>query len=513
MAIDDGSDIESIDDLFGDDDLIASKPPRPSGSTGAADAKTSTAFDDMFADAPSASLTGSSDYGMDDSQRDDYIDSLFGDGGGELSSLVSDFSKTDTPPMDDIDLDSLFESDDKPEPHKRTRRRAKSHEPGQLRKPIREPEPRDDGDGIDGMGQDGLRDDSGDIVGEIGKGEKPYRTDGDGMDVDSIDEDGGIDGYGDYAETDSDGNGANDAESDDGFDDIMAKAYDDSDDDIDSDGGNRDDGADGDGELGLGDLDDLDLDGMIDGFMTPGSHDGRKSNGKRGVAQTDTDSDDDIDDDIDGDDDYEGLEGIAGIGDGSGKADMKRKLAKALDPLGDADGGETGEKHRTADNRYNGGIGITLESDIDMPTGIADIAGSAAAGTESSAGGNGRGMSYGGAMAAGNARPTRNEMDERHRMEREERRSRKGVASGETEDVDVPQWVVSMRAKIRSNVSHAFLLSGNIRDYMVRNISIEDGIVLTLDPQLNDFDIVCTYDQAHGLGFYESDLVIGDSEP
>ena len=513
MAIDDGSDIESIDDLFGDDDLIASKPPRPSGSTGAADAKTSTAFDDIFADAPSASLTGSSDYGMDDSQRDDYIDSLFGDGGGELSSLVSDFSKTDTPPMDDIDLDSLFESDDKPEPHKRTRRRGKSHEPGQLRKPIREPEPRDDGDGIDGMEQDGLRGDSDDIAGGIGKDEKPYRIDGDGIDGDSIDGDSGIDGYGDYTETDSDGNGAEDAESDDGFDDIMAKAYDDSDDDIDSDEGNLDDGSDEDGELGLGNLDDLDLDGMIDGFMTPGSHDGRKSNGKRGVAQTDTDSDDDIDDDIDGDDDYEGLEGIAGIGDGSGKADIKRKPAKALDPLGGADGGETGEKHRTADNRYNGGIGITSESDIDMPTGIADIAGSAAAGTESSAGGNGRGMSYGGAMAAGNARPTRNEMDERHRMEREERRSRKGIASGETEDVDVPQWVVSMRAKIRSNVSHAFLLSGNIRDYMVRNISIEDGIVLTLDPQLNDFDIVCTYDQAHGLGFYESDLVIGDSEP
>lgn len=523
MAIDDGSDIESIDDLFGDDDLIASKPPRPSGSTGAADAKTSTAFDDIFADAPSASLTGSSDYGMDDSQRDDYIDSLFGDGGGELSSLVSDFSKTDTPPMDDIDLDSLFESDDKPEPHKRTRRRAKSHEPGQLRKPIREPEPRDDGDGIDGMEQDGLRGDSDDIAGGIGKDEKPYRIDGDGIDGDSIDGDSGIDGYGDYTETDSDGNGAEDAESDDGFDDIMAKAYDDSDDDIDSDEGNLDDGSDEDGELGLGNLDDLDLDGMIDGFMTPGSHDGRKSNGKRGVAQTDTDSDDDIDDDIDGDDDYEGLEGIAGIGDGSGKADIKRKPAKALDPLGGADGGKTGDaadgetggrrRRRTANNRYNGGIGIASESDIDMPVGAVDIAGAATAGAENSAGGNRLGMSYGGTMAAGNARPTRNEMDERHRMEREERRSRKGVASGETEDVDVPQWVVSMRAKIRSNVSHAFLLSGNIRDYMVRNISIEDGIVLTLDPQLNDFDIVCTYDQAHGLGFYESDLVIGDSEP
>ena len=167
MAIDGGSDIESIDDLFGDDDLIASKPPRPSGSASAAGAKTGTAFDDMFVDANGTSPSGGSDYGMTDSQRDDYIDSLFGDGDGELSSLVSDFSKTDTPPMDDIDLDSLFESDDKPEPHKRTRRRTKSHEPGQLRKPIREPEPHDDGNDIDGMGHDDLQGDSGDIASGI----------------------------------------------------------------------------------------------------------------------------------------------------------------------------------------------------------------------------------------------------------------------------------------------------------------------------------------------------------
>lgn len=509
MAIDGGSDIESIDDLFGDDDLIAAKPSRPSGSAGGTGAGADTAFDDMFVDAPGTSPSGGPDYGMTDSQRDDYIDSLFGDGGGELSSLVSDFSKTDTPPMDDIDLDSLFESEDKPESHKRTRRRSKNHEPGQLRKPIREPEPHDDENGIDGIEQDGLRDDSDDIAGEIGRGEKPYRSDSDG-----ISDDGGIDGYGDYAETDSDGDGADGAESDDGFDDIMAKAYDDADDDIDLDGGtDRDDMADGDGELGLGDLDDLDLDGMIDGFMTPGSHDGRRANGKDGIARADTDSDDD---DIDGDDDYDELGGGRG-GDRemNGSDGIWKPADDERDPLGGAAGGETGgrRRRRTADSRYNGGIGIASESDIDMPVGTADIAGAAVARLENSAGGSGRGMSYGGAMAAGNARPTRNEMDERHRMEREERRSRKGVASGETEDVDVPQWVVSMRAKIRSNVSHAFLLSGNIRDYMVRNISIEDGIVLTLDPQLNDFDIVCTYDQAHGLGFYESDLVIGDSEP
>ena len=504
MAIDGGSDIESIDDLFGDDDMIAAGPSRPRGSAGGAGAGSDTAFDDMFVDAPRTSPSGGPDYGMTDSQRDDYIDSLFGDGGGELSSLVSDFSKTDTPPMDDIDLDSLFESDDEPKPHKRTRRR--SHEPESLREPIRESEPHDDGNGIGSMGQDDLRDDSGDTVDGIARDERPYEADGDG-----IDDDGGIDGYGDYTETDSDENGADDAESDDGFDDIMAKAYDDADDDIDLDGGvNRDDGTDGDGNLDLGNLDDLDLDGMIDGFMMPGSRDGRKANGKGGISQTDTDSDDD---DIDGDDDYEELGGIAETGGGSGGADAERKSAKTLDPLGGAGSGETGGRHRAAGNRYNASGETASGPDADMFAGVADIAGAAVAGLENSAGAGGRGMSYGGDMAAGIARPTRSEMDERHRMEREERRSRKGVASGETEDVDVPQWVVSMRAKIRSNVSHAFLLSGNIRDYMVRNISIEDGIVLTLDPQLNDFDIVCTYDQAHGLGFYESDLVIGDSEP
>ena len=508
MAIDGGSDIESIDDLFGDDDLIASKPSRPSGSAGGTNAKTGTAFDDMFVDAPGTSPSGGHDYGMTDSQRDDYIDSLFGDGGGELSSLVSDFSKTDTPPMDDIDLDSLFESEDEPEPPRRTtRRHARKSEPDSNPETAAYGE---DSDDTDDSGRDATPDafvDTSDVVGE-----EPYRT-GDGG-VDSGD--GEIDGYGDYDEGDSDANGAesDDAESDDGFDDIMAKAYDDADDDTDIDGtDDRGDGAAGDGELGLSDLGDLDLDGMIDGFMSPGSQDGRRANGKDGIARADTDSDDD---DIDGDDDYDELGGGRG-GDRemNGSDGIWKPADDERDPLGGAAGGETGgrRRHRTADNRYNGGIGIASESDIDMPVGTADIAGAAVAGLENSTGDSGREISYGGAMAAGNARPTRNEMDERHRMEREERRSRKGVASGETEDVDVPQWVVSMRSKIRSNVSHAFLLSGNIRDYMVRNISIEDGIVLTLDPQLNDFDIVCTYDQAHGLGFYESDLVIGDSEP
>lgn len=507
MAIDGGSDIESIDDLFGDDDLIASNPSRPRGSAGGAGAGADTAFDDMFVDAPGTSPSGGPDYGMTDSQRDDYIDSLFGDGGGELSSLVSDFSKTDTPPMDDIDLDSLFESDDEPKPPRRTRRRARKSEPDPNREPAAYGE---GGDDTDDSGRDAAPDASGDTPDVTG--EDPYRTGDGGVDDGG---DGEIDGYGDYDDGESDANGAesDDAESDDGFDDIMAKAYDDGDDDIDIDGtADRDDGADDDGELDLSDLGGLDLDGMIDGFMSPGPQGGRKGDGKDGVARTDTDSDDDID----GDDDYAELGGgRGGYGEIGGADGMRKPSDDERDTLGGAGSGETGgrRRHRAADSRYNVSSEIALESDTDMFAGAADIAGAAAAGAESSTDGNGRGMSYGGDMAAGIARPTRSEMDERHRMEREERRSRKGVASGETEDVDVPQWVVSMRSKIRSNVSHAFLLSGNIRDYMVRNISIEDGIVLTLDPQLNDFDIVCTYDQAHGLGFYESDLVIGDSEP
>lgn len=508
MAIDGGSDIESIDDLFGDDDLIASDPSRPRGSAGVVGTGADTAFDDMFVDAPGISPSGGPDYGVTDSQRDDYIDSLFGDGGGELPSLVSDFSKTDTPPMDDIDLDSLFESDDEPEPPRRTRRRARESELDPNREPAAYGE---GGDDTDDSGRDAAPDASGDTPDVT---EEHYRTGDGGIDDGDVDGgDGEIDRYGDYDEGESDANGAgtDDAESDDGFDDIMAKAYDDGDDDIDIDGAaDSGDGAGGDGELDLSDLGDLDLDGMIDGFMSPGSHGGGNAGGKGDIAGTDTDSDDDID----GDDDYAELGGGRGGDREMDETDRIRKPADdERDTLGGAGSGETGGRHRAAGNRYNAGGAIASGPDTDMFAGAADIAGTAETGIENGAGGNGRGMSYGGDMAAGIARPTRSEMDERHRMEREERRSRKGVASGETEDVDVPQWVVSMRSKIRSNVSHAFLLSGNIRDYMVRNISIEDGIVLTLDPQLNDFDIVCTYDQAHGLGFYESDLVIGDSEP
>ena len=72
---------------------------------------------------------------------------------------------------------------------------------------------------------------------------------------------------------------------------------------------------------------------------------------------------------------------------------------------------------------------------------------------------------------------------------------------GETEQLVVPRWVVSIDSKLNGNVAHAFLLEGNIRDYMVRNISIKDGIIMTLDPEQDAFDVIASYDQAHGLTF------------
>lgn len=75
------------------------------------------------------------------------------------------------------------------------------------------------------------------------------------------------------------------------------------------------------------------------------------------------------------------------------------------------------------------------------------------------------------------------------------------VIHEETEKLVVPQWVVSINSKLQGNVAHAFLLEGNIRDYMVQNISIKDGIIMTLDPYQDAFEVTASYDQAHGLRF------------
>lgn len=82
----------------------------------------------------------------------------------------------------------------------------------------------------------------------------------------------------------------------------------------------------------------------------------------------------------------------------------------------------------------------------------------------------------------------------------------KSNSTEEFDDVDVPEWVVALRSKLYASVSHAFLLHGNIRDYMVRNITIRDGIVFVLDPDYatseSYFEVIALYDQAHGLSFY-----------
>lgn len=77
------------------------------------------------------------------------------------------------------------------------------------------------------------------------------------------------------------------------------------------------------------------------------------------------------------------------------------------------------------------------------------------------------------------------------------------------EQVDLPDWADSIRRKVNANVAHAFLLNGNVRDYMVRNIAIKDGIVAVLDGDYEAFDIIAEYDQAHGLSFYGEDIEIG----
>lgn len=71
--------------------------------------------------------------------------------------------------------------------------------------------------------------------------------------------------------------------------------------------------------------------------------------------------------------------------------------------------------------------------------------------------------------------------------------------------VDAPEWVVSMKNKLLSSVSHAFLLEGNIRDYMVRNITIRDGLVSVFDSDYSFFEIIACYDQSRGMYFYGDD--------
>lgn len=75
-----------------------------------------------------------------------------------------------------------------------------------------------------------------------------------------------------------------------------------------------------------------------------------------------------------------------------------------------------------------------------------------------------------------------------------------GVPDG-MEEIRLPQWALSIAAKRSAGVAHAFMLSGNVRDYMVRKVSVRDGLIGMLDPKQDAFEVIATYDQASGLQF------------
>lgn len=79
-----------------------------------------------------------------------------------------------------------------------------------------------------------------------------------------------------------------------------------------------------------------------------------------------------------------------------------------------------------------------------------------------------------------------------------------------TKDFYAPDWAASIRSKLFASVAHAFLLYGNVRDYMVNNMPIKDGIVRMFDPDYDYFDIIAEYDQAHGLFFYGDGITVSD---
>lgn len=69
------------------------------------------------------------------------------------------------------------------------------------------------------------------------------------------------------------------------------------------------------------------------------------------------------------------------------------------------------------------------------------------------------------------------------------------------EEVHLPEWALAIAAKRAAGVTHAFMLSGNVRDYMVRKVSVRDGLIGMLDPTQDTFEVIATYDQASGLQF------------
>lgn len=75
------------------------------------------------------------------------------------------------------------------------------------------------------------------------------------------------------------------------------------------------------------------------------------------------------------------------------------------------------------------------------------------------------------------------------------------AAGQQYESLAIPDWASAIASKREASVSHAFMLSGNIRDYMMRKVSIRDGIIGMLDANQTVFEMIATYNQADGLQF------------
>lgn len=69
-------------------------------------------------------------------------------------------------------------------------------------------------------------------------------------------------------------------------------------------------------------------------------------------------------------------------------------------------------------------------------------------------------------------------------------------------ELSIPDWMSTLESRLKSSVSHAFLLDGNIRDYFTDDIGLIEGMVTSLLNE-HDFRTIVLYDRAHGVTFYD----------
>lgn len=226
--------------------------------------------------------------------------------------------------------------------------------------------------------------------------------------------------------------------------------------------------------------------GQDEGGRSSSTRPGRGSSGDRSQAASDRDEDDYDSDDYD---DYDDDGGVGGLSD----ADLDDETLLEAD-LAAAEG----RGGRRRGNGGSGDAGKTAGKDAGRGSGRSTKA-SADAGRASS-----QDRKRGQQTQKAPAKSERYAQDYYDEQDYEGGYDDAGEA--ETEQLVVPDWVVSINSKLQGNVAHAFLLEGNIRDYMVRNVAIKDGIIQTLDPYQDAFDVIASYDQAHGLTFDTSSI-------